>query len=355
MKINKIILAAFSVAILTSACKKDETNNNEGLSDAAVVAYVANSGSFTNNNSSIAAIQADGTIANDLYFNANRVTPGDVLQSLAVTDKYIILAVNNSQKVEIIDRNTFKSVKVLDGLSDYPRYVVVNGDKAYVSNGAFAGTILTINLNTLAWEGTGIAVGNGPERIAVQGDKLLVTNSGGFTSDSTLSIVNLTTGIVEKTVELSVKPIDLVTNGTKTWVLCSGKAIYGANYPEADDHISAKLFELDANYNVIAEYAFADSTIHPNHLEISPDKTTLYTDIGSTVAKSSTSTIAWTTLATFTGSVYSIDVNTSNGDIYVCNPPSFTESGFVHALDANGTTKATYSTNIGPTGVYFPK
>ena len=354
MKINKIILAALSVTILTTACKKDETKIDDGGLTAGVVAYVANSGSFTKFNSSIAAIQADGTIANDLYFNANEVTPGDVLQSLAVTDKYIILAVNNSAKVEIIDRNTFKSVKVLEGLSDYPRYVVVDGDKAYVSNGAFAGTILTINLNTLAWEGTGIAVGNGPERIAVQDDKLLVTNSGGFTSDSTLSIVNLTNGLVEKTVELSIKPIDLVTNGTSTWVLCSGKAIYTPDFSSILEHRRAKIFELDASYNIVSEYAFADSTLHPAHLEISPDKTTIYTNLGNNLVQSPVSSISWTTMATFTGYLYSIDVNASNGDIYVSNPPSFSESGFVHALDANGTTKATYSTNIGPIGVYFP-
>ena len=131
MKKNILLLAACAL-LLTVGCEKDpkpENNTNDGT-----YAYVLNEGSRGVNNAEISRLNIkDGTIEADWFSAANGRGLGDLAQDLVHYGNKLYATVHTSNKVEVIDPATGKSLKQIDMGNRGPRYIACHGGKIYVT------------------------------------------------------------------------------------------------------------------------------------------------------------------------------------------------------------------------------
>ena len=221
---NLLIVLFFSVALTTLTSCSEEDGGPTG--EFANGAFILNEGGFTHGNASITFLNYTGdSLTHEIFSKVNNRPLGDVLQSAKTSGDKLYLVVNNSNKIEVVNKNTFEEQGVIEGL-DGPRFMEVIGDKGYVTQWGAGGAVKVIDLNTFSVTNT-IAVGNGPEGIIAHNGNLLIANKGGFANDSTLSIINTTTEEVEKTVQVGVRPNNFVIDvNNDVWVICAGATIY---------------------------------------------------------------------------------------------------------------------------------
>ena len=106
------------IIIMSSCLKEDIKPGNRGFLHGL---YIVNEGNFMSNNGSISYYNPDSAkMVNKVFQSVNKMLLGDVVQSFGVADDLGFIVVNNSQKVEVVDMETFLSVGTITG-TDYPR------------------------------------------------------------------------------------------------------------------------------------------------------------------------------------------------------------------------------------------
>ncbi len=300
--------------------------------------YVLNEGST---NGSISLIDKDGKVTSNYFKSVNDIPLGKYPQSMVINDKYAFIVVtttNGSGYVEIVTASDFKHHATITGLS-YPREIAIVGNKAYLSNGTgVTGTypnqvkknneVYVIDLNTNAVTSQ-ISVGAGPEKLIVSGKKLYVANSGGWSNDdNTVSVINLDTDKVVKTITVKSCPKDMVKDANgDVWVYCSGVADY-SNYP-AVSYTNSGISKIDGDTYEVTSFALTSlSTTGIKNIAISKDKKTVYYMSDAVYAMNITDTALPTTKfidATF----YGMDVNPVNGDLWMCKSVDAKTAGSV--------------------------
>jgi YVTN family beta-propeller protein len=212
-------VAALSFLVACEGSKENTTP--KGAFEKGVL--IINEGGFQQSNGSLSFYDRNTkTIQNDIFRTVNNRTLGDVVQSVTVVGDKAFVMVNNSNKVEIADANTLKSLAAQIDLK-LPRYAVFANGKLYVTEwidfSVPQGQISVIDVNSYKVLKT-IAVGKLPEQIlAANNGKLYVTNSGG----NTVSVINPSTDAVETTIKVLNNPTSILQDANSNiWVLCAG-------------------------------------------------------------------------------------------------------------------------------------
>lgn len=355
---NKIFVLL--LVIFAAGCQKDKVDDKAGTYIESGSAIVVNEGAFGSNNGSISFIDRNGTVSNNIFELANAGTSiGDVVQSYTVVDNKGIICVNNSDKIEIVDAKTFKRLATIADASktDYVRHAVgVTDNKAYVSNGNMAGTVLVINLNNNTIEKT-INVGNGPEQMALSNDKVYVCNSGGWDIDSTISIINTANDSVISNLVVGDIPTKIVKDALGyLWVLCSGQSDY-SSWPDITKLTAAKLVRINPTNNSI-DKSFnlinAGGMSYQMHLAIGNNGRTVYYSINNTVyaLEINSSTLPSTSLFTKSG-MYGLAASPYNKQIWALQAPNFSSSGYVFRYNETGSLIDSIRVGIGPNSAVF--
>ncbi len=281
IKSKFLFVIALGASLFFASCEKESTDDDDNTGGVTTEAgysegvLISNEGSFGAGNGSISYFDTDSnTVTNELFKTVNNFPLGDIVQSVYRGTKNTYACVNASNKIEVFNSTTFMSVATVSNVP-LPRYAVENNGKLYVSCWGNNGQIKVIDIssNTIV---DSIMVGTGPEGLIVSDNKLFVANSGGFTGDSTISIVNLTNNTVE-TLQLNAhNPASFVKDSNdKLWVLAKGNVIYDAAWNPIG-HNPSKLVSINPADNTIATTIdlFADQ--HPSVIGISKNKQVIY-------------------------------------------------------------------------------
>ncbi|MCH7534652.1 MAG: YncE family protein, partial [Bacteroidetes bacterium] len=178
------IYIAIFIAIGFVSCKKENTigpvNINaekyEPIDTTSSAVFVINEGNFQWGNSSITHYNLEnGVVTQDVFQGANNgMSLGDVAQSMVIHDSKGFIVVDNSNKIEVVEIDSFSSVGTITGLVA-PRYIqIINSSKAYVTD-LYAGYISIFNPSTLAITGQVNVPGHTEEMVMVN-NKVYVTN-----------------------------------------------------------------------------------------------------------------------------------------------------------------------------------
>lgn len=138
---------------------------------------------------------------------------GDVGNDLAIHDRRLYAVVNCSNLVEVMDVYTAEHI----GSISIPncRYIVFEGDRAYVSSyagpvqidpEARPGKVVEIDTRTLEITRE-VTVGYQPEEMVITGGRLYVANSGGYrfpNYDRTVSVIDLDSFEVVNTIDVAI-------------------------------------------------------------------------------------------------------------------------------------------------------
>ncbi|NLE36147.1 MAG: hypothetical protein GX622_13685 [Bacteroidales bacterium] len=311
--LQKVMLLLAGAVIPLSSCERDPepditADNLKGMFVVCEGAYGSAEGDITWYDTE------DGSSVKSLYYSVNGVELGDIVQSFAIADTLGFIAVNNSQKVTVVNMKTFTRVKTLNNFS-YPRSIArANENTMYVTNGNGSGDnyIYSVDLTTLK-KTDSLEVSTGPETLLSVGGKVYATISGGWNNNgSTVIEINPATFTITKTYTVGSCPVDLVADKDKNiWVYCKGVPDY-SNYPDIT-YTGMGLSKISATTGNVTTYPFTAMT-SPGiyNITASPDGSTIYYLNGGLYAVSSTAT-ALPSSPLINSSFYGIDVDPENG------------------------------------------
>ncbi len=260
VKIASLVLAG-SFALTACNKEKDDPKPSGKYSNAT---FVVCEGNFNANEGSIDAI-IDGEVKKDIFQAENNRPLGDIVQSMEKIGDKIFIVVNNSGKVEAVNANTFKSEGTCTGLS-YPRYVANRNDnEIFVSNGNGYGSDYVYVVDKLSMQKTdSVATGFGPNTMVVSNGKLFVANSGGYSTDKTVSVIDTKTLKVEKTITVGDNPYDMeLDENGNVIVLCKGLTNY--LYDSEGNYQGSEIVSNTAIYTINASSLEATATKQFDH------------------------------------------------------------------------------------------
>lgn len=216
-------LLGTATLLLATACDPEEDVTPVTPPITTQTVYVVNEGPFQTGSGAVSVYnKASKAVLKDPFLTANGRGIGNIVQSMTIVGGNAYIVANNSGWVEVVSLADFKSVKKITGLSQ-PRYLVeVAAGKGYVTewqgnftSGFTAGRVSVLDLNTNTITKT-IPVGINPEQLVVAGGKVYVANSEG----TTLTVINPATDAVEGTVTVPAGPRNITKDASgNVWVL----------------------------------------------------------------------------------------------------------------------------------------
>lgn len=202
------------------ACTEEvDTGHNGEVGETGV--FIVNEGNFMSVSGDISFYDFESdSLKNNLFLNANGMAAGDVVMDILVLDSTGIISANNSNLLRVFRLSDFALIKTIPIVS--PRYLVeVSPDKVYVSS--WTGRVFVLDVKTFTFVDS-ISVGPYPEDMTLLDGRVYVANSSGFGSDHTVSIINVVSQSVERTVTVGVGPATLAADESthRIYVACTG-------------------------------------------------------------------------------------------------------------------------------------
>ena len=351
-KFYKLVLSTVVVGLALTSCNKDDDQPKEkGAFENGI--FISNAGTFNSSNASVSFIGADGKVQQGIFESVNGRKVGDVLQSITIEDDKAYLVVNNSNKVEVVNANTFKEEGVIADLKS-PRQIIEAEGNLYLTqwNGwGEKGSVKIIDPVSFQIKST-VEVGNAPEGLIEVGNEVWVANS---TSNS-ISIIDINTGKVTSTISISTaeapKQMILDAEGD-VWILCSGNVLYDANWNPTGNTPSYLVEINPSNKEVKDEVKLSDDQ-HFSMLTVNDAGSLMYYGGGFGVKGIYSIFTVSPSVRTPIIDEYFYGFGVYNDDfIYGTMAPNFTSNGSVKKYDPTGKEISTYEVGIGPNGVVF--
>ncbi|QMU30323.1 YncE family protein [Adhaeribacter radiodurans] len=354
---NQSVLVGFCLSsIFLTSCTDDDSGGNtlepKGAYEKGVL--IVNEGNFQKGNGAICFFDKQNkTVVENVFLTENNRPLGDVVQSATIHNDRAYVVVNNSNKIEIADANTFKSLGVINNLQ-MPRYLVVANNKGYLTEWvsySSKGRVSIIDLTTNAVTKS-LEVGKLPEKLLVLNNKVYVTNSG----DNTLSVINSTSDAIETTLPVGDSPNSLTVDAAnKLWILCSGQKNYNSDY-SIDENTSTpgSLVRINPSTQAIeATLTFTSKSLSPDDLVINGSKNKLYYRYNGKVFQQDIAAATLTTTAFLNRNFYGIDVDPSDNLIYGADAGTFTANGKVVRFNPSGSAVDSFTVSILPSEFIF--
>jgi DNA-binding beta-propeller fold protein YncE len=348
--------ALLAIIFLFSSCEKCCNDPESEKGEYYQGTIILNEGSWGNSNASVSFVNKEGEIILDAFSSVNQRPLGDLLQSMAYDNDNYYFVLNGSNKIEVVDRNTFESKGVISEVAS-PRYAIVHNGKLFVSQwgqSALDPLVLVFDLETME-KLAEIKVDLGPERMILVNDDIWVVNSGGWSKGNSVSIIDTDELQLIKTLTLNGdNPIDLNIDGKgNIAILCSGDIVYNSDYTIASETPS-KLIKINVDNYLETKNIILSESEHPSILAYDKSKDAFYFGggyfstgiyfIGGNASIPSFEPIV-------VGSFYGF--NLSNiGDIYLCRVNDWTVGGevLIHNT-SDDSLEELYNVGIGPNTV----
>ncbi|MFS4471200.1 YncE family protein [Chryseobacterium sp. T20] len=140
MKITKLLTVLFAVVLLfnISSC----TNGSDEIEVSPITYqngyFISNEGNYNSQGAKVTFVTRDLSLKqDDVYGYNNNEILGDVLQTIGLNGNKAYLVINNSNKIVVVDRYTFKKLGVITDQLDNPRGITFANNFIYVSNTNF--------------------------------------------------------------------------------------------------------------------------------------------------------------------------------------------------------------------------
>jgi len=306
--------------------------------------FILNEGNFMSGNGTLSFYSYDSAkIYNNVFSTVNNRPLGDIPYSMAIKGDKAYIVVNNSGKIEVVGKNSMRSLKIITGLVSPRNILLINDQKAYVSD-LYSDYVTIINpeINTVIRE---IHIGTSSEAMILAGNKAYVAN---WVSGNMLFIIDTETDLVTGSIEVGVEPESLVIDKNSTlWVLCNG-GWKRENFAELIG-ISTLTDEI------IERHIFPMITDSPSCLRINGNGDTLYyIDKGvrrMSIEASELPEIAF--ISEQDEAFYKIGINPVNGEIFISDAVDYQQKGYVMRYKNNGTLIEIMQADIIPGSMCF--
>jgi YVTN family beta-propeller protein len=333
------------MAISVVGCKDDEPEPEPEVPvEEGHAAFVLNEGTFQWGNASLSHIKlTTSEIQEDIFAPANNRPVGDVLQSAAMIDGKIWLAVNNSQKIERIDPKTAVAIAPIDGLQS-PRYMLeAKPGKVYVTD-LYADRIHVINVESGTVSGS-IETRGWTEELLLHNGLVWVCN----TDLDKLFVIDPNTDQIVDSVQVGDKPRSIKKDlGGKLWVLCEGEI------PPAETAGSLVKVDPEAR-TVLQTFTMPLTTDHPTRLQTNVAGSELYFLLHGiykmNIQSTELPTSAWIEA---NGRVfYGLGIHQDDESVWVSDARDYVQKGKVYRYNQQKTEIGSWDVGVIPCSFYF--
>lgn len=362
-------------AVMTS-CSDDNDGPETYLQVYSTGAYVVNSGNMYNKiESSLTAVDyASSTATQNVFKAANGRSLGNTANDGIVYGNKIYLVVDQSHTIEVIDKNTKKSIKQIkttdllgnaEGVE--PRHIIAGDGKVYFTT--YGGYVAAVDTTDFAlqkkWQ-----VGSYPEGLVIAHGNIYVANSNYGAGGGNISCINLSNDNVEtKNIEGVNNPTSIYYASNVLYVLDNqyydaSYNAYGENALRAVSFAEGKSQKVaDGNYAACVTPG-ATTTARTSVEEVRPYFFVLNAPFGGTPSVSvlaAGSTQAQTmTLSEMPVSPCGIFADPLNGHIFVLSYrlgdngyADYNGNGYVVEYDSTGQKLHEYETGVGSCAMFF--
>ena len=359
MKKTLFNILLLGIILAFVSCGGDNTESED--KNIAKGLFILNEGTFTYANSSLTFYDPEAdTVENNLFYKVNLAPLGDVANSMAIDENGMYIVVNNSKYVYKVDEKTLKYEAKLDGLTSPRHIMLINKNKAYLSDQESTG-LWIFNPETMQKTGF-VETGNTTEKMVRVGNEVVVTNWSNYyqpgTSNSTIQFVDIATDQLVDEMAVTAEPHSIVLDkNDNIWVLCSGgymppcePALFCINpktrevekrfdfaegdYPSsmAIDKAGENLFILNGGFGTLDLYKMS---VDANELPTTP-----FVDSQQPTANSQSMVFSTVTVS-------------EDGDIYLTDVKNYVQNGDVLRYDSNGNFVTKFEAGIVPGAMMF--
>ena len=187
----------------------------------------------------------DGSVTESAFSKTNGRSLGDTPQCGLSYGSKIYLGVYESNTVEVLDKNTFKSISQIKlantGVQGQQPRSMVSSD-GYVYIAMYDGYVARLDTVTLTIDKS-VKVGPNPEIMVLSGNYLYVPNSDGMNYPNygtTASVVDVKSLQVVKTITVPMNPYQFFDTAHGLYLLCKG------NYGD----LASKLYKVESDNNI---------------------------------------------------------------------------------------------------------
>lgn len=347
-KLNSILWISLFMAALSCS---DDAQQELPLGDYQKGYFITNEGPFQNGSGTISFVGEDGADSQRIYSRVNGEDLGNIVNAMTLADDKAYIVVNNSNKLVVANRYTMEKLAVVEGdgvLS--PRHFAVKGQTGYLSNWGdpFDAEDDFISVIDLATNQVieKISVGEGPERMLIEGQQLYVCLQGGYGHNNQVVVIDTELNAIETIVQVGEAPNSIVSDGNGSlWILCGGVPAWTGS------ETNGSLVELRRSDGQLNSIDFEQGQ-HPSLLNFEGGN--LYYYLNGKVYRHAIygSITQAAPLEGIEGNFYSISVKGST--LYATDPLDYASEGQLRVYDlSGGALLGTISTGIVPGGVVF--
>ena len=346
-----------AIALAFTACSKDDDPkpNDDGtkLTLPASRVFILNEGSFKQNNAGITfyAPNKDASFIANIYKMQNGKELGNTGQDMILYKDNIYVSVYESSLLLKLNTAGVEQKRLSFSKQDgQPRYLLGYEGKIYVT--LYSGKVAKIDAETFTIEGYA-TVGANPEGIAIANGFLCVANSG-WGKDNTVTIIDARSMLVTNTITVAQNPEKVLVSEGKFFVQGYGGSYPNYTYPVQYVDISTGAVKTIAKATNFCEYR---GTIYMVYSDT--DWKTYKTTNTCSSYDVRTGTLNSSNFlnnmpdALGSTSVYMMEVNPNNGDIYI-GTSDYKTNGDIYRFDRNGKLIEKFSSGgINPNNAVF--
>ncbi len=321
---NKSFYALLAILFIFTSCSDDDTVPVTGS------VLILHQGNFGSLNATVGSYDPESKNYNpSAYRDANGDFIGDVLQSAEKLNGQIYGVLNGTNAIQAFDAETFLEGDIItDDRMVNPRYIVISGNTAYVSNsGPYQnGTLVDSNVLVVDLQSKTVTAvietGEDVENVFLQNNKLLVSRTNWDGSVNNLTIINTDTKQVIDDLEMPAGPAEIIADANgNVWIVCkSGKLVRLNNdltsIEETVDLSDPVLGDIDMYGNEIYFYQKASEAVKKLNVN------------------NATITIAVANVAL--AIPYALGVDPNSGEVYLGDQVDYTGEGSVLRFSADG-------------------
>lgn len=347
---KQYICLGFFVSVSQLGC--DQKPPAQQLGDYQTGVFCINEGVFGQTSGTITHYDPSSKKVTQKIFNqANNRDLGNVVQSLHFTSTNGYIIVNNSNKIEVVNPNTFEEKAQITGLAQ-PRYMVSKGNVGYVSQwglDGLSGSIAVLDLTTNSIQQT-ISVGKGPEHLLWKGNQLYVPLVGGYDTENKVLVINTISNTITDTIVVADKPNRcLVDNGNNIWILCGGKTVY-TTYPNIDVNTSTASGIFKLTNDTISYQKDFNKGEPAGNFTFNPTDNVFYYTRTNTVWQFNPNSLQEQAL--ITGQFYGLDFDATSNYIYTASNAA-TDPATAKYYATNGTPIDSFQVGVFANGFVF--
>ncbi|HCN50642.1 MAG TPA: hypothetical protein DIT10_16395 [Chryseobacterium sp.] len=346
MKLDKLLHLLFAFVLLLGvvSCSTDSKIEENG------VFYgngflIANEGKYGTPSAEVTFVTPDLSLQQDNIFSLNNNAKlGDVLQMISVYGDKVYLLLNNSNKIQIVNRADFKASGEITAQLNSPRYMAFANNNIYVTNDKYQGdkfvSIYKASDRSFVKK---ITFTDPVERIVEAQNNIFVQNAS-FGFGNKITMINTSTNDIQSTITLpNVNIAKIIANNQNVYAIAAGTA---------DSYI----YQISSTGNITKTITLT-GIANAQNLEISGGK--YYFTSGKNVYKMDMTATATPTSPLFTvangvdeySPLYGFSV--INDMIFTSDSNGFAKASSIVVYNTSGSIIKKISAGIGSNGVYW--